>query len=194
MSGPLRTCTAYWKVPAAGDMCGLPAPHEVAETFFWDHHYDRTLRWAAETGRAECSLVYYLQRASDGLIKIGTSRTLPSRFAALRSEHGQVLPMAAHRGAHKEEHTIHGYFAALRAEGEWFRPDVALPGHILKVRSAIGGRTPEGLPEQIDLLELGRTVRQLKRAASPVAVPVAVRPDLLTISVPTTSGIVPGHG
>jgi hypothetical protein len=32
-----------------------------------------------------------------------------------------------------------------------FRPDVALLEHILKVRSAVGGRTPEGLPEQIDL-------------------------------------------
>jgi len=76
------------------------------------------------------------------------------------------------------EHAIHGYFAALRGEGEWFRPDLALLEHILKMRSATGGRTPEGLPEQMDLLELRRMVRRLKRAASPVAVPVAVTPDL----------------
>jgi Meiotically up-regulated gene 113 len=194
MSGPLRTCTAYWKVPAARDMCGLPAPHEVADTFFCDHHYERALRWAAEIGRAGCSLVYYLQRVSDGLIKIGTSRTLISRFAALRSEHGPLLLMAAHRGAHKEEHAIHDYFAELRAGGEWFRPDVALLEHILKVRSADGGRTPEGLPEQMDLLELGRMVCRLKRAVSPVAVPVAVRPDLLTIPALASSGITPAHG
>ena len=102
--------------------------------------------------------------------------------------------MAAHRGAHKEEHAIHGCFAALRAGGEWFRPGMALLKHILKVRSAAGGRTPEGLPEQMDLLELGRMIRRLKRAASPVAVPVAVRPDLLTIPALVSSGITPAHG
>ena len=94
-------------------------------------------------------LVYNLQRSSDGLIKIGTSRTLVSRFAALRRDYGPLLLMATHRGAHKEEHTIHDYFAALRTEGEWVPPGRGTAR--AHPEGAVGGRTPEGLPEQIDL-------------------------------------------
>ena len=66
-------------------------------------------------------------------------------------------------GAHKEEHMIHRHFTALRVEGEWFRPELPLIEHILKARK-VGVRAPEGLPE-LDLLELGRMVRRLRRAS-----------------------------
>jgi hypothetical protein len=158
----MKTCTAYWQ-PLDGEeqMCGEPAPHKAADTYFCDEHYDRAIKWAAEIGRTETSLVYYAQRESDSLIKIGTSRTIVTRWAALKSEHGSLTLMAAHQGAHREEHMIHDAFATLRVEGEWFRPELPLIEHILKARK-VGVRAPEGLP-QLDLLELGRMVRRLRR-------------------------------
>jgi hypothetical protein len=160
----MKTCTAYWR-PRPGEelMCGEPAPRAVADTYFCDHHYERALRWAAGAARAEGSLVYYIQRESDSLIKIGTSRTIAGRWAALKSEHGPILLMAAHQGAHREERIVHDAFAALRVEGEWFRPELPLIEHILKARKVGVARTPDGLPTQLDLLELGRMVRRLKR-------------------------------
>jgi hypothetical protein len=81
----MKTCTAYWR-PRPGEelMCGEPAPRAVADTYFCDHHYERALRWAAGAARAEGSLVYYIQREPDSLIKIGTSRTIAGRWAALK--------------------------------------------------------------------------------------------------------------
>ena len=170
-----RTCAAYW--PASPVMCGDPAPHEVAGALFCDLHFELILQWASEAGRTAASLVYYVRRESDGMIKIGTSRTFATRFAALSQEHGPLLILAVHRGAHREEHLVHARFRALRGEGEWFRPELRLMEHILKARSLPGSQQPEGLPAQIDLLELGGIVLRTKRRErrrSPVAVTVAV--------------------
>jgi hypothetical protein len=172
-------CAAYER--PSGEMCGDPAPHEAAGTFFCDYHYERALQWAAEAGRTEGSLVYYVRRERDGLIKVGTSRVFASRFADLSREHGPLLIMAAHRGARREEAAVHRYFKALRAEGEWFRPELPLLEHILKVRAATAERSYEGLPPQLDLLELGRIISRLRRKIGglrPVAVSVAVRATL----------------
>ena len=162
----MKTCTAYWHpltLDGEEEMCGDPAPHKAADTYFCDYHYEQAIRWAAEIGRTETSLVYYGQRESDSLIKIGTSRTIISRWVTLTGEHGPLVLMAAHRGAHREERMVHDHFAALRVEGEWFRPELPLVEHILKARTAATVRRTEKLPPQLDLLELGRMVRRLKR-------------------------------
>jgi len=164
-----RACGAYWRgtdgEPA--EVCGDPAPHEAADMFLCDIHYDGTVRWAAEIGRTATSLIYYVRRESDSLIKIGTSRTAATRIAVLEREHGPLTLMALHQGAHKEEHAIHRLFAELRMEGEWFRPELSLMEFILKARVQLRARIPEGMPEQFDLFEIERIVRRMKRQNRP---------------------------
>jgi hypothetical protein len=161
----MKTCTACWRPPGSEEQtCGEPAPYEAADSYFCDYHYERAIKWAAEVARIETSLVYYARRESDS-IKIGTSRTIASRWTTLRQEHGPLILMAAHRGAHREEHMIHDRFAALRVEGEWFRPGLPLIEHILKARKVTDLRATEELPPLLDLLELGRMFRRLKREA-----------------------------
>jgi hypothetical protein len=89
---------------------------------------------AEEEAAAALSVVYYVQRESDGLIKIGTTRRLGSRMAAIRSEHGPVELLLTHSGAHKREQEIHDLFAEFRAEGEWFQPDPQLRQWIRDLR------------------------------------------------------------
>jgi hypothetical protein len=162
---PDATCASYWRGPLGSveEVCGEPAPHFVADAFFCDFHFEKLLQWAAHVGRAEGSIVYYVQRESDRLIKIGTTRAFPKRFASLQREHGPLLFVGAHRGAFSEEAAAHASFRYLRVAGEWFRPELALLEHILKKREGQAVRMMEGIPPQMDLLELGRIVARMGR-------------------------------
>lgn len=103
---------------------------------------------AEEAARSEYSLVYYVQRESDGLIKIGTSRTIHGRMAALKTAYGPLRLLATHGGTHIEEHAIHDRFSALLAEGrEWFRPGLPLLEHIDEKR-----RWHSKMPERLAAL------------------------------------------
>jgi Meiotically up-regulated gene 113 len=90
---------------------------------------------AEEAARAAASVVYFVRRESDGCIKIGTTRRLADRLGKLRGAFGPLYLMATVGGAHKEEHALHGQFADLRADGEWFQPDLVLLEHVYRVRS-----------------------------------------------------------
>lgn len=66
--------------------------------------------------------VYFVRRASDGLVKIGASEGISRRMAALRSaERCHLTLMRAIRGGFSAEREIHGIFAAQRVSGEWFK-------------------------------------------------------------------------
>lgn len=93
----------------------------------------RELREAEEAAEIARSCVYYVQRESDGLIKIGTSRRLSQRMATLRSEHGPITLLLTHPGGHRREGILHGAFLDIRMEGEWFRPEPHLLAWIQKV-------------------------------------------------------------
>lgn len=161
------TCTAYWRTrdgrlePWA--ICGEPAPYEVADTFFCDHHYRRALQWAEIAIRREAAAVYYVQRA-DGMIKVGTSRKAAVRLATIAHEHGQLVLMAIQPGGYEEETAVHRRFRDLRAEGEWFRPELPLLQHIVRVRKAAGNLEFEGdgLPARMSRAALGRLIRDAK--------------------------------
>lgn len=88
---------------------------------------------ALEAAEEALGVVYYVERETDGLVKIGTTRRLEQRMAALRREHGPVTLLARHRGTHKREARMHTVFALLRVEGEWFRPDAQLRDWIASV-------------------------------------------------------------
>ena len=117
-------CTARWatanQAHREGDLCGEPAAERLGDIDLCAHHYGRALDWfykchvpeapermeaarreASERARLiaeERSIVYYLRRESDGLIKIGFSTNYPSRLNTLRAEHGPLRLLLATAG------------------------------------------------------------------------------------------------
>lgn len=67
--------------------------------------------------------VYFAER--EGLIKIGYSRSVPSRMSALGAKLIGAVP-----GDKTIESELHARFAHLRMNGEWFKPDEALLSYI----------------------------------------------------------------
>lgn len=69
--------------------------------------------------------VYFAQRASDGLVKIGWSRHIDDRHASLERLIGEPLTRLriVETDERQAERWCHDQFAHLRVEGEWFRYD-----------------------------------------------------------------------
>jgi len=124
---------------------------------------------AEEAARAELSLVYYVRRESDSLVKIGTSRTLAARLATLARAHGPLVLMATHGGGQKEEHETHVKFKELRVEGEWFRPELVLIQHVVKLRRAGDPPRLVGLPECMSITKLNAMLAGLHAERKSVA-------------------------
>jgi hypothetical protein len=124
---------------------------------------DRGRVLAEEAARAESSVVYYVQRESDGLVKIGTSRTLAKRMGTLKNKYGPLLLIATIGGAHAEETALHRQFRDLRAEGEWFRPELPLLEHVLAVMKEHPVAPDPGLPPIMDHRVIFRAIRKIRR-------------------------------
>ena len=106
-------------------------------------------RIAAEAeARAGRNVIYYLQRESDGLVKIGTTGDLADRLPRRVMVHGPAVLLATHGGGRQEETALHGQFGAQRVtiEGEWFRPELVLMKHVAGVRKKHGAPQGEKLP------------------------------------------------
>lgn len=215
-------CTARWAGDgdgfSAGQICGRPVTHNVADLWVCEQHFKR-LRWwmhdrdgrttaallnqahevhrletklarerhqealqqqrelarerrdldrqrilAEEAARAESSVVYYAQRP-DGLIKVGTSRSLAQRLLTLKRDHGVLRLLATHGGGHKQEHEVHVEFKALRVEGEWFRDDRPLIEHIAKVRRSRDAMEGRDLPECVSVRTVNGMLYRARAAA-----------------------------
>jgi hypothetical protein len=125
---------------------------------------DKTRIRAEEAARSEYSLVYYVQRTSDGIVKIGTSRGIVARMTALRRIYGPLRLLATHGGTHIEEHAIHDRFDALLAEGtEWFLPGLPLLEHIGETRRWHVMLPDPALPPLVTVPELRKMIREAKR-------------------------------
>lgn len=74
-------------------------------------------------------VVYYLR--FDERVKIGTSRRIRRRLAAIR--HDELL--AFERGDRVMEQQRHRQFAALREGGEWFTFTAELQAHVSRLRA-----------------------------------------------------------
>jgi hypothetical protein len=192
------TCTARWATGngahRAGDLCGQPATERVGDSDLCPYHFGRALDWfykrrielpekhqreheeslrrAAEARRlaAEArSIVYYLHRPADGLIKIGTSTDYKARFSVLRAEYGELRLLLACAGGRAEEAEAHRRFAAARAAGEWFRPELPLLLEILRIRRARGYQQRR-LPVQVPLAGIRALIKATReqQAAAPL--------------------------
>jgi hypothetical protein len=190
------TCTARWATGngahRAGDLCGQPATERVGDSDLCPYHFGRALDWfykrrielpaerqreheeslrqAADAARLAAelrSIVYYLHRPADGLIKIGTSTDHKARFGDLRREHGHLRLLLAYPGTRKEETDAHHRFAALCVEGEWFRPELPLLTAVLRMRA----RAPKGdtrLPAQVPVTEIEALIKTARKRRRPV--------------------------
>jgi hypothetical protein len=68
-------------------------------------------------------MIYFLQSPEGGPVKIGTSLRLSSRLKTLGKEQGQALQvLGITKGEQRREKELHGRFAHLRIQGEWFQP------------------------------------------------------------------------
>lgn len=82
----------------------------------------------------EARRVYFVQRGTDGPVKIGISKRLGPRLAQLQvgfPEKLEVLAVAP--GTRSDEARLHDQFHALRLSGEWFRPEPSLLEYIRTV-------------------------------------------------------------
>jgi hypothetical protein len=72
--------------------------------------------------REAASLVYYIRRVSDGMVKIGFSSAISTRLSDLEREHGELQLLHTSPGGRAEEDALHDQFSAWHCEGEWFHP------------------------------------------------------------------------
>ncbi len=95
---------------------------------------------------AESSVVYYIRRVSDGMIKIGTTTAFRKRMAAHRKDHGELQILLTHSGGPKEERAVHKKLDAYRpGRSEWFYPTRPLLSWILETRRCEPHRKTQGL-------------------------------------------------
>lgn len=119
---------------------------------------------AEEAARAEVSVVYFVRRESDGLIKIGTSRSVANRLASIKRKRGPLMLITTTGGDHKRETEFHRKFAALRVEGEWFRPELPLLECVYALMKERPLEAAPGLPPIVARKEIGQMIWKIKIA------------------------------
>lgn len=124
-----------------------------------DREYEQAQRESdlhREKVNAARSVVYYIRRASDGAVKIGTTGSFRNRMAQLRKEHGEFQVLLTHSGTRREERCMHEKFAAYRiGQTEWFAPSKALLRFIGDERAGRSNSTQQrGTVSKTDLRKL----------------------------------------
>lgn len=96
------------------------------------------------------SVIYFLQRDCDGLIKIGTTINLWERISTLRQKHGPLNLLGIIDGGKVREKILHWCFQADRIEHEFFTPTDELREMIEKY-----AHYPKSSKKQPTLKEVG---------------------------------------
>lgn len=117
------------------------------------------------------SMVYFVRSKASGLIKIGTSRRLGTRVAALRGEAGsEVELLGVVQGGLDTEDDIHAMFQQHRVKGEWFKPHAELMAHIAvhaapglsQIRLEIPRKRPRRYWEKVNLRIHPKLLREFR--------------------------------
>ncbi len=77
-------------------------------------------------------VVYFVERESDGAVKIGVTKNLYTRLGELRRQHGRIKLLGIIKGGLVREKILHWVFEGARLDGEFFAPDDELLGLIGK--------------------------------------------------------------
>lgn len=126
----LRARRRAWISAVATEIINRP-PRSLGPRKPFDDASERVLRWA-ENHRQE---VVYFVSAPNGLVKIGTTRNLRTRFGGLCSMSPVPLALVgADLGGVDDEARLHRQFADDRSHGEWFRPTDDLRSRISRSR------------------------------------------------------------
>jgi Meiotically Up-regulated Gene 113 (MUG113) protein len=84
------------------------------------------------------SVVYFVQSAHGGQIKIGVASNLASRLTSLRNGNpAPLLVLTAIPGTHADEKRLHRLFAHQRTVREWFLPDAPLTDFIEALKAGV---------------------------------------------------------
>lgn len=87
-----------------------------------EHEVKFALRQQPGARRWDTTVVYFIEAATVGMLKIGTSVSLSDRLSALQAMSPVPLGVVGTiRGGHQVEHWCHSLMADDRAHGEWFR-------------------------------------------------------------------------
>lgn len=88
-------------------------------------------------------VVYFLQRPTDGAIKIGWTGRIRGRMRELEKEHGKLTLLGCIRGGRDIEKRLHWLFSKSNISGEWYAASEELD---LLIKS-----TPKVNPYMFDL-------------------------------------------
>jgi len=133
-----------------------------------DKDYRRAVRESAlyrEQVDAEHSVVYFIRRISDGMVKIGTTGSFRSRMNAIKAEHGALQVLFTRSGSRKLESEMHAKFAEYRiARTEWFAPVRPLLWWIYEERSGILYRKSQqaGAVRPVDVRRLAEAAPRVR--------------------------------
>lgn len=82
--------------------------------------------------------IYFAQRHSDNLIKIGFSTCVPERMAYLRRKFGSMELLGLLRaGSMNDETRLHYRFRNICVTGEWFTPSPELIDYISEIGTKV---------------------------------------------------------
>jgi Meiotically up-regulated gene 113 len=156
------TAWGFWEVPRRENEKARAALRESAKNLRREIAADEAERERIrEQERARYSVVYFIRRLSDGIVKIGTSRSFKDRLNALRAEHGEWQVLLTVSGGHALETEMHRKFDMYRRpRTELFVPANPLLAFIYQQRMH-----PTYRDSQVDEAISVKEIRKLADAA-----------------------------
>lgn len=148
-----------------GELCGQSRWKWAGDLPLCRNHYTRLVDWVIDeeilatemrrkerlyemetahrlerfSAMAQYSVVYYLRRVSDGMIKVGFTASLRKRLVEHRRAHGPLEILLVHGGDRDEEGESHDRFSEYRiGRSEWFMPAHPVLDWIRRARNRYG--------------------------------------------------------
>jgi len=140
-------------------------------------------------------VVYFIQRPSDGAIKIGVSNSIRRRVYQLKIESGEDLKvLGIFAGDRKTEKELHAKFDDLRIVSEWFTPDALLLEYISQKEECLELSSFQ-IERYIKVVDIGKERYEWLESHPEYSFPVAARAviDTWMRQVPTSAAVQGTH-